>query len=403
MATRAIFRLSALDVKRALRPGKYADGGGLYLKVNKDGSRSWIFRYRFGSTRRHFGLGSLATTSLAQARQAAANARRQLLMGEDPIAVRQAKVAAARLADAKAQTFSQCTTTYVTAKRAGWTRTHARQWTSSLTKHAHPIIGDLSVQAIDTALVMKVLEPLWTKNTETASRVRSRIESILDWAKVRGYRDGDNPARWQGHLDHLLPTKSSVAKVKHHPAMPYAELPAFMTTLRAAATPAARALEFTILTASRSGEVLGADWSEIDLATKTWTVPAARMKEKRTHCVPLSDAAIAALGTPGTGLVFNARPGHPLNKNAFMELLRRAGHGVTAHGFRSTFRDWAAEQTDFAFEVVEMSLAHKVGNEVSRAYFRSDLFDRRRFLMDAWAAFCSGVKQADNVMTLRRA
>jgi integrase len=248
-----------------------------------------------------------------------------------------------------------------------------------------------------------VLEPLWTKNTETASRVRSRIESILDWAKVRGFRDGDNPARWQGHLDNLLPTKSSVAKVKHHPAMPYAELPAFMTTLRAAATPAARALEFTILTASRSGEVLGADWSEIDLAAKTWTVPAARMKEKRAHSVPLSDAAITALGTPGTGLVFNARPGHPLNKNAFMELLRRAGHGVTAHGFRSTFRDWAAEQTDFAFEVVEMSLAHKVGNEVSRAYFRSDLFDRRRFLMDAWAAFCSGVGQADNVMTLRRA
>jgi integrase len=399
MATRAIYRLSALDVKRALRPGKYADGGGLYLKVNKDGSRSWIFRYRFGSTRRHFGLGSLTTTTLQQAREAAANARRQLLMGEDPIAVRQAKVAAARLADAKARTFRQCATDYIAAHAAGWKQArHASQWTSSLATHAYPVIGDLSVQAIDTALVMRVLEPIWTAHTETASRVRGRIESVLDWAKVRGYRDGENPARWKGHLDHLLAPRSKVQKVRHLAAMPHAELPAFMTALRACDATVARMVEFQILTAARPSEAREADWSEIDLATKTWNVPAERMKGGKPHHVPLSDAAVAALGTPSTGLVF---PGS--SKNSFGRLLRRLGHGdVTAHGFRSSFSDWCRDN-HVNPEVREAALAHAIRDKTEAAYARGDLLESRRPVMGNWAAHCAAVELADNVMTLRRA
>jgi hypothetical protein len=258
MATRAINRLTALAVKRATKRGLYPDGQGLYLQLARNGTRSWVLRYRLGAARRYLGLGALHSVSLAQAREAAAAARRQLLAGIDPVEARRSKVMALRLADAKAVTFAQATEQYMASHKPSWKSVdHARQWTNSLTAYAFPIIGSLPVQAIETALVMKVIEPLWTTRTETASRIRGRIESVLDWASARGFRTGDNPARWRGHLDHLLPDRAKVAKVEHHPALPYDQLPAFLAELRQRPGIAARALEFAILNAVRPGEVLG--------------------------------------------------------------------------------------------------------------------------------------------------
>jgi integrase len=388
--------LTALMVSKAKRPGMYADGGGLYLQVT-DGGASWIYRYMLRGRAREMGLGALALFGLSEARGKALDARRLCHAGVDPIEARHAERQQARLDAAKAVTFGQCAESYIKSHRAGWRSTkHAAQWEATLVKYAKPVIGALPVQAVDTALVLKVLEPIWTTKPETAGRVRGRIEVVLDWAKVRGCRTGDNPARWRGHLDKLLPARGKVRKVEHHAALPYGELPGFLAALREQEGISARALEFTILTAARTGETIFARWSELDLLDKTWTIPAARMKAGREHRVPLSARALAILQEmqahrhADDGFVFpGGKPGKPLSNMAFLRLLRRMKRdNLTAHGFRSSFKDWASDRTSFQNEIVEAALAHVVGSKVEQAYRRGDMFEKRRRLMQVWAEFC---------------
>ncbi|HYU11388.1 MAG TPA: integrase arm-type DNA-binding domain-containing protein [Stellaceae bacterium] len=348
--------------------GYHVDGGGLFLRVGPTGARSWVFRYRVEKRLHEMGLGSLHTINLAEARDAAHDERRILLAfrqgkGEHPLAIRKAAKAARRIEAAKAVTFRECAERYIESKSVEWRNPrNVKQWNASLTRYAYPVIGTLPVQAIDTTLVLKVLEPIWTKTPETASRVRQRIEVVLDAAIARGERTGDNPAK-RIHIEQAgLAKKSKVAPVEHHPALPYPKIGAFMATLREQDGLAARALEFAILTAMRSNEVLGARWSEIDLAERVWIVPAARMKGGKEHRVPLSDATMAIL------------------------------HGSITKG--STTATWAAERTAFPHEIREMALAHTVGSAVERAYQRGDLFEKRRQLAEAWAAFCARAEPA---------
>jgi integrase len=391
-------RLTALAVERlARKSGMHCDGRGLYLRVSSGSSRSWAFRYMRDRKAHEVGLGPYPEISLAEARNRAGEARRLLAFGKDPL-IERAALRATRAAEAaSAVTFKEAAERYIDAHKAGWkNQKHAAQRGATLEKYAYPLIGELPVQAIDTGLVLKVLEPNWSVKTETATRVRGRVEAILDWAKVRGLRDGENPARWKGHLDNLLPAAAKVQKIKHHAALPFAAMHEFMLTLRAQEGVAARALEFAILTAARTGEVLQARWSEIDIVTKVWIVPANRMKAGKEHRVPLSPRAVAILEAlkaakqAGDVFVFQGNsPGRPLSNMAFLMLLRRMKRNeLTAHGFRSTFRDWAAERTNFPSEVAEMALAHSVGDKVEAAYRRGDLFEKRRAIMTEWAAFC---------------
>lgn len=397
---RSIARLTALKVEKAKEPGMYADGGGLYLRVTPEGARNWVLRYMLNRKPHWMGLGPLALYGLQEARTKAQDARRKRHEGIDPIEARRAERARQRLEVAKAVSFKQCAENYIASHKAGWRNDkHAAQWPASLGTYAYPVIGGLPVQAVDTGLVLKVLEPIWTKKPETASRLRGRLESILDFAKARGYRGGENPARWRGHLDKLLPSPSKVRTVEHHAALPYADLPAFLTALRAQEGIAARALEFLILTAARTGEVIGARWNEIDLLDKTWTVPAARMKAHREHRVPLSPRALAILtemraackDDDGNAFVFLGRKiGTPLSNMAFLMLMRRMARGdLTAHGFRATFKTWASERTSVQNEIVEASLAHVIGDKVEQAYMRGDLFEKRRRLVQQWATYCA--------------
>jgi integrase len=406
-------RLTVLKVKRAKRPGMYADGGGLYLQVSENGA-SWLYRYMLRGRAREMGLGPLSLYGLAEARAKALDARRLRHEGIDPIEARRSARAQLRLDAAKAMTFQQCAEAHIKAQRAGWRNgKHAAQWETTLVTYAGPIIGALPVQAVDTALVLKVLEPIWTTKPDTASRLRGRIEAVLDWAKVRGYRAEENPARWRGHLDKLLPARSKLRKIRHHTALPYRELPGFLVELREQEGIAARALGFTILTAARTGETIFARWSEFDLLDRTWMVPAGRMKAGREHRVPLSARALAILEgmqarrSADDGFVFPGRkPGKPLSNMAFLMLLRGMGRGdLTTHGFRSSFRDWVAERTNFPSEVAEMALAHAVGNKVEAAYRRGDMFEKRRKLMEAWATFCTAAPAqapAGNVAAFRK-
>jgi integrase len=408
---RIIGKLTALKVDKAKRAGMYGDGGGLYLRVTDDGAKNWVFRFMLRGRPRWMGMGPVHTVDLAEARKRAGEHRLRRHDGIDPIDARRAERLQKRLDAAKAVTFKECAEAYIKAHRAGWHNAkHAAQWQATLTTYAEPVIGKLSVQAIDTALVLKCLEPIWTEKPETASRVRGRIESILDWAKVRDYRAGENPARWRGHLDKLLPARSKVRRVEHHAALPYAELPGFMVALREQEGIAARALEFLILTAARTGEVIGARWNEIDLLDKTWTVPAARMKAQREHRVSLSARALAILneiqavrqGEAGDAFVFpGGKTGKPLSNMAFLMLLRRMGRGdLTAHGFRATFKTWASERTSVQNEIVEASLAHMIGGKLWEAYMRGDLFEKRRRLMAQWATFCTTpVEQSAGTVT----
>jgi integrase len=389
-------KLTAISIRRKRDPGLYHDGAGLYLQVTEYETQSWIFKFTLKGRARQMGLGSTELISLAEARHKRDDARRLLLDGIDPIEARRSARQAHQLAVVEAVSFKQAAMSYMTANEAGWRNAqHAHQWPDTLSRYVYPVLGALSVQAIDTTLVLKVLEPIWHEKPETASRIRGRIESVLDWAKARGYRTGENPARWRGHLSNLLPSRARVAKVKHHPALPYPQIGTFMVTLRQQKSIAARALEFTILTAARSGEVLGAKWDEIDLAAKVWIVPEDRMKAQRTHRVPLSSAAMSVLNemSPlrGGGLVFPGRDlTRPLGHAALFKLLRQMDRGdVTTNGFRSTFRDWAAECTHHPNEVVEMALAHTVGSKVEAAYRRGDLFEKRRRLMDDWSLWCA--------------
>jgi integrase len=440
MARTTINRLSDRRVRTA-KPGMHPDGGGLYLRVtegseDEDGTRIfnryWLFRYAHRGTGkdRQLGLGPLATVTLIAARAAARQCREQLLAGSDPVEQRRAQRASNALADAKAMTFDQCRDAYITAHRAGWRNDkHAKQWTATLATYVTPVFGHLPVGAIDTGLALKALEPIWATKSETASRVRGRIETVLDWAKVRGYRTGENPARWRGHLDKLLPAKSKVQKVEHHPALPHGQLGAFMSNLREREGTAAKALQFTVLTVARTDETISMRGDEIDMAAKLWTVPPERMKSKREHRVPLSEPALAIIremiaASPGSiapKYVFRgAKPGRPLSNMAMLELIRRMnaereviglpkwtdpkqrGREVVPHGFRSSFRDWAAERTNFSREVVEAALAHVDGDETERAYKRSDLFEKRSRLMTAWADYCLKPTAAGTVSQLRR-
>jgi integrase len=378
------------------RPRRYHDGHGLYLRVTSRTSASWILRYEFRGQEKMLGLGPLRLVGLKEARIRAREAQRQLkLDGIDPVEARKAKKAEHALAAAKAMSFEEAAKAFHAQHAAKWKNPkHGAQVINTLRDYAFPILGQLPVSAIDTGLVLKVLEPIWTIKTETASRVRGRIESVLDWATVRGYRSGDNPARWKGHLSEVLPARAQIAKVEHHPALPYAELPAFMRELSKREGSAARALEFTILTAARTGEVIGAQWSEIDLAAGMWVVPAGRMKGSREHRVPLCPRAIDLLQElpreDGNQFVFlGSRAG--LSNMAMTQLLRRMERGdITVHGFRSAFMDWAHERTAFPKVVIDMALAHVVGDKVEAAYRRGDLFQKRQELLEAWSAYCAG-------------
>ena len=389
-------RLTALQAKRASEPRLLGDGRGLYLRVGDGGAKSWVLRYMLDGRAHEMGLGSYYDLSLAEARERARAFRKMVKDGVDPIDKRRVERAARRAERAKVMTFRQCAEIYVAAHQAGWrNQKHAAQWPSTLSAYVYPHFGALPVQAIDTALVTKALEPIWLKKPETAGRVRGRIESILDWATARGYRKGENPARWRGHLENLLPKKSKIRRVEHHAALPYGELAAFMAELRQQPGGGAAALEFAILTAARTGEVLGARWDEINPAERLWTVPAERMKAARQHRVPLSDSSLAILGrmrqVRQSDYIFpGLKAKRPLSDMAMTMTLRRMGRsGLTTHGFRSTFRDWAAERTNFPREVAEMSLAHIVANKVEAAYRRGDLFEKRRQLMGAWARYCA--------------
>jgi integrase len=379
--------LTSVKIRSLTKPGRYRDERGLYLQIDaprddvKDSARrrSWLFRYMLNGHARSMGLGPYPEVSLAEAREKAFDCRKLLVRGIDPLASRPKR---------SGMTFESCAEEYVSSHSSGWrSETHKEQWATSLRDHINPVIGKTPVEAIDTDLVLKILKPIWDSKTETASRVRGRIEAVLDWAAAHKYRQGDNPARWRGHLNKLLPHRSKVRAVKHYEALPYRELPAFLIKLRSQDNLSARALEFIILTAARTGEAIEARFSEVNQADRVWTVPAGRMKSGREHRVPLSAPALALL-KPGKDFLFQLRRGKPLSKSAIPMMLHRMGLSVTVHGFRSTFRDWAAETTDFSSEVVEMALAHAVGDKTEAAYRRGDLFEKRRELMNAWTQFC---------------
>lgn len=396
----SIHRLSAMTVYHSNTPGYYADGGGLVLQVSRTGTKSWIFRYRVGGRRHEMGLGSCSLVTLAKARELALACRQLLREGYDPLAERR-QVRAERAAErARQMTFDQCAAAYIQSHRSGWRNPkHADQWKQTLATYARPVIGALPVADVDTDHVVKVLAPIWATKTETATRLRGRIESILDWATVSKFRTGENPARWRGHLDYLLAKPKKIARVRNFPALPWPDMAAFMVELRRREGIAPRALEFAILTAARSGEARRASWEEIDLGRRLWTVPAMRMKAGREHRVPLSDAALALLGglAAREGLLFpGQRQGQPLSEMTLTAVLRRMGHSaITVHGFRSTFRDWAAEAPDNSFprEVCEHALAHSLPDRVEAAYQRGDLFVKRIALMQAWADYCGSGAQ----------
>jgi len=397
---RQVGRLAPNAAGKITKPGRYADGGGLYLVISRSGAKSWGFRYMRGGNAHELGLGPTHAFSLAEARERARKLRQQLADGIDPLAAKRE----ARREAAPKMTFGQVADLYITAHEAGWrSPVHAKQWRQSLRDHVLPMLGEIAVDAITTGGVLRVLEPIWRVKPETASRARQRIEAILDYAKARGWRDGDNPARWKGHLEKLLPKPSAVRKVEHHAAMRWQDVPGFMAGLAGRDGIAAKALAFLISTAGRSGEVRGARWVEIDLGDGVWTVPGARMKGAKEHRVPLSDAALAILRSvprgEGAALVFpGTAKGKPISDVALSKLLPG---GATVHGMRSAFRTWAGESTHHAREVVEMALAHKLGDAVEQAYARGDLFRRRARLMADWASFCEGKAVAGEVVPLR--
>lgn len=396
-------RLNALTVSKLAKPGRYADGGGLYLRVaefkTKAGSatsKNWVFRFARDGRERFMGLGSVNTLTLAEARQRARQCRQMMLDGDDPIEARKRRRLAARLDAAKSVTFREAAEAFMrTHLKALRSEVHRQQWRTTLETYAYPVLGDLAVSAIDTNLVEKTLLPIWETIPDTAARLRGRIERVLDAAAARGQRSADNPARWSGHLDKLLPTRKRKAeRVRHHPAMSYTDVPAFMGELRGHGEISYRALEFLILTAARTNETIGARWSEIDLAAKLWTVPGERMKSGRPHIVPLSDRVCQILGNlprvaGAEDYVFpGAREGAPLSNMAMLQLLRGLRPGLTVHGFRSSFRDWCGDRTNFPRDVIEAALAHVVVDETEAAYRRSTAVEKRRRLMAEWSRFC---------------
>ncbi|WP_070252310.1 tyrosine-type recombinase/integrase [Duganella phyllosphaerae] len=407
---KTVEKLSPLAVSRMKEPGYYGDGAGLWLQVSKSGSKSWIFRFTIGGKQREMGLGALHTVNLSEARAKAKDCRSTLLAGQDPLEVRAASKLALAAERAKLMTFDQCAAAYIAAHRGGWkSAKHASQWENTLATYATPIIGALPVAAVDTPLVVKVLSHIWLEKTETATRLRGRIESILDWATVSKFRTGENPARWRGHLDNLLADPGKVVKVAHHPALPWRETGEFMVDLRKREGIGARAVEFAILTATRSGEVRGAKWGEINFDAALWTIPGERMKANKEHRVPLSTAALTLLkNMPRMGdIVFPGKTDStPLSDMSLTAVLRRMERKeITVHGFRSTFRDWCSESVANSFprEVCEHALAHSLPDKTEAAYRRGDLLDKRVMLMQAWADFCGTVPEAATVTPIRGA
>ena len=411
---RQMNKLTPKTVTHLTKPGLYGDGGGLALQITPPGVKSWLFRFMIAGKAKSIGLGPTHTVSLAEARQKALEARKQLIEGIIPLTVEEKRTAAALVA-AKMMTFDQSAAAFILAHKAEWkNERHTAQWQNTLATYASPIIGALPVAEIDTGLVVKCLAPIWEDKDNDKSKpavaraLRGRIEAVLDWAGTSGYRSGENPARWKGHLENLLSKKRSTS---NHPSLPWQDIGAFMSGLRASKGVGSRALELAILTACRSAEVRGARWSEIDLAGKVWKIPAGRMKAKREHEVPLSDAAVALLkAMPKDGeLVFPGIRGQELRnvtlslavKGVEGEWLDAQGNGITVHGFRSTFRMWAAETTNFPREVAEHALAHQLPDAVERAYQRGSQFAKRVALMADWAAYCSTVPVAAGVVPIR--
>jgi integrase len=393
---RLMGKLNDLQVKRASKRGLLNDGNGLNLQIAANGSKSWVLRYKLNGKARSLGLGPLRDVSLGLARERAADARREIFNGVDVVEARRERKVASRLDVAKSNSFDEVAEEFITSHRDGWrNKKHAEQWRSTLRTYASPVFGKLPVAAVDVRLVLKTLQPIWAVKPETASRLRGRIEAVLGYAKALKHREGENPAQWRGNLDALLPARSKVRRVKHHSALAYTEVGAFMVDLRRRDAVAASALDFAILSACRTSEVLNATWEEIDLTNRVWTVPESRMKAGREHKVPLSDAGMAVLEAMKvvrrSNYIFpGMKRSKPLSNMAMLNLLNRMGRGdLTVHGFRSSFRDWCAEQTNFPSEVAEMALAHAVGNKVEAAYRRGDLFEKRRKLMDAWATYIS--------------
>jgi len=408
---RTIERLTALSALKRSKPGLYADGGGLYLRISAAGAKSWVFRFMLRRKAREMGLGSFNTISLSNARQSALDARKSIAEGHDPIETRNAAKVAQRLTAANLVTFAECARGYIAGHEADWkNRVHRRQWTSTLEQYVFPKLGNLPVDNVNTGLMLQVLEPIWTLKPETANRVRGRIEAVLNWATARGHRQGDNPARWRGHLENLLPSKPNSRTRCHHAALPYDSLSTFMAKLRANGNISALSLEFTILTAARTGETIGATWGEINLRDRVWTIPGQRMKGGSAHRVPLAPATVRLLealpfSRGVTDPLFpSRRTATHLSNMAMLELLNEIWpEKITVHGFRSTFRDWAAERTNFPNHVIEMALAHSISNAVEAAYRRGDLFEKRRRLMEAWGEYATTNGVSAGVLPIRAA
>lgn len=409
--TRQLNRLTAIQIKNTKEKGLYHDGGGLYLQVKESGAKSWLFCYRFDGRDREMGLGSESIVTLAEARMKVQDARRLLANKVDPLEARKQAEAQVRLEAAKSLSFKECAIKFIEANKSGWRSAKTiKEWPRFFEIYVYSVIGDIAVKDVDLDLVLKIIEPIWTTKTETADRLRSRIERVLDWARVRGYREGENPARWRGHLENLLVRPSKLNKVVHHPSLPYAEVADFVAQIKCQPGMDARVLEFTILTAVRTNEATQARWEEIDLKNRIWTLNADRTKTGKEHRVPLSDATIDVLkrvakmsghedlGQANGWLFPSSKRGKAISNMAMLMLLRRIERtDITVHGFRSTFRVWAAERTTFPREVAEAALAHVVENQVEAAYMRSDLFEKRKRLMDAWAKYCSAPSLAENI------
>lgn len=402
--------LTAIEVKRITKPGTHAVGGvpGLLLQVTKTGAKSWILRAWVGGKRREIGLGGFPGVTLAQAQEKARKKKEQIEQGIDPVEERRAARAALLAAQAKRKTFDECVKSYLAIKLTEFKNAkHAAQWANTLETYASPVIGKLPISEVTLPHIVKTLEPIWQTKTETATRLRGRIESVLAWATVSGFREGDNPARWKGNLDAVLPKPSKLKNVQHHKAIPWPEIGAFVQNLRHRNGMAARALEFLILTAVRSGELRGATWDEIDLEAKVWTIPEERMKAGKEHRVPLCDDAVKLLEAlprfEDNNLIFPGPRGGVLSDVGLTKPIRAMGHKETVHGFRSTFRDWCAESTNYPHEVAEMALAHTISNAVEKAYRRGDLLAKRTRLMDDWSKFINQPVKSGEVVSIRGA
>jgi integrase len=404
-------QLKDLQVKRLSKPGSYPDGEGLYIQIRDSGAKDWFYRYEIGGRGRKRGLGSYPTISLEKARDEALLCRQLRKKGIDPIDYYNDLATKKNLEKAKSTTFKECALAYINTHKHGWrNEKHESQWRNTLETYAYPFIGNLPVQVIDIDLVMKVLEPIWFDKTETASRVRQRIENILDWATVRNLRQGDNPALWRGRLDKLLPKRSKIQKPKHFAAMDYRVLPEYFKSLREKDTIASKALAFTILTATRNGEARAATRPELDDKANAWVIPDNRMKAGREHRIPLSKEAsdiikeMEPFKKVTVDFIFpGLAKGKPINEAALMKLLKKDHPTLTIHGFRSSFRDWCAEQTNYPREVAEAALAHTIKDKTEAAYQRGDMFEKRRKLMNAWAEYCLNDKGNSEVVPINKA